>query len=729
MSHRLLCLTALLLAAPCHAETLTVEGAHGVRAMLETASGRYEVSSRELGWTFAGTRGAAVAEANVHEGRDGLGPFHEIEFRGASIRAYAETPIVVFSETSAAAVSDPSTFGFPRFTELPQGLRTFSYRSEAFSPPSFTLEENATPWLLFDARARAVVISPAANFMLASMRGDGKTGITSGLNTQVTALPAGFSQRTVMAFGSGINAAWESWGRGVLELQGAHRPANDADAGLRYLGYWTDNGASYYYSYDRQRGYAGTLRALIERYRTEDIPVRYLQLDSWWYYKTLTDPSGQTGKPKNPELPLEEWNRYGGLWKYAAHPGLFPDGLAAFQRRIGLPLIVHNRWIDPASPYHQHYRVSGFAAVDPAFWREIMGYAASAHVVTYEQDWLNVIYERSPQLGTTPGAGEAFAGGMARAAAQRGLTVQYSMALPRQFLQGARYDNLTSVRVSGDRFERSKWDTFLYTSRLASALGIWPWSDVFMSTEADNLLLATLSAGLVGIGDPIGAEDRANLLRAVRADGVIIKPDTPVSPIDASYVADAAGEGRPMIACAHTDHGGLRSSYVFSYPRSPQRIEGSFTPAEVGVAREAWVYDARTRVARRVAAAEPFNFRLAADATAYFVVVPVARSGIAFLGDRDKFVPDGRKRIVTLRDEPGQLTAQVRFALEEKSVHLFGYAPRPPVAEAHSGTTGKISFDRVSGRFDIEVFPAAEELHESPAGDPVREALVSLRLE
>jgi len=726
--------TWLLLAAPCHGETLAVEGAQGVRAMLDAASGRYEVESGELGWAFAGTLGAAVSELEVHEGRDRLGSFHELQFRWrqglsleASIRTYADEPVVLFSVTSAAAIADAAILRFPRFTELPQDLRTFSYQNREFAPPSFTLEENGTPWLLFDARGSAAVISPAANFMLASMHGDGRGGISSGLNAGVTSLPAGFRHQTLLVFGKGVNRAWESWGRGLLELEGARRPANDADAGLRYLGYWTDNGASYYYDYDRRRGYAGTLQALVERYRAEAIPIRYLQLDSWWYYKTLTDPDGRTGTPKNPELPPGEWNRYGGLLKYQAHPALFADGLAAFQRGIGLPLIVHNRWIDPASPYHQSYQITGFAAVDPAWWQLIMGYLASAHVVTYEQDWLNVIYEHSPALASTPGAGEAFAGGMARAAGQYGLTLQYSMALPRQYLQGARYENLTSTRVSGDRFERAKWDHFLYTSRLASALGIWPWSDVFMSAETDNLLLATLSAGLVGIGDPIGSEDRASLLRAVRADGVIIKPDTPIVPIDAMYVTDAARSRTPMIACAHTDHGALRTSYVFSYARAPQPARASFTPAQVGVPGEAYVYDVRTGKARRLAATQPFTFPLAPGATAYFVVAAVARSGIALIGDRDKFVPDGHKRIAAVDDQPGRLSAKVTFAAGEKSVQLFGYAARAPVVEAGSGAAGKVFFDRASGRFDVEVFPGSGELHESPGGDAVREALISLR--
>ncbi|HEY2200562.1 MAG TPA: hypothetical protein VGH56_01635, partial [Solirubrobacteraceae bacterium] len=254
-----------------------------------------------------------------------------------------------------------------------------------------------------------------------------------------------------------------------------------------------------------------------------------------------------------------------------------------------------------------------------------------------------------------------------------------------------------------------------------------PWSDVFMSTEAYNLLLATLSAGLVGIGDPIGPEDRASLLRAVREDGVIVKPDTPVVPIDAAYAMDAARSDGPMIACAHTDHGELRTSYVFSYSRSSRRMRGSFTPAQVGIARDAYVYDTRARNVRRLTARQPFVFGLAPGATAYFVVVPVARSGIALVGDRDKFVPDGHERIAALSDEPTRLTATVRFAADESSVHLFGYAARAPVVDARSGTAGKVSFDQASGRFDFVVSPGPNEPGESPRGDPVREAVVSLR--
>ena len=726
----LLSLAFALSVLPCHAAITSVTGADGIAATIDEQSGRYEVRAKEPNWVFAGTLGAAASDVSVQDGQDRLGAFRELSFRWrdrvalrGSIRTYVERPVLLFAITSTEPNSDAAVIRFPHFTEFPKNLHGFSYVNRDFAPSSFALEENATPWLLYDDQAHATVLSPAANYMIASMHGDGKTEIASGLNESVTALPAGFTHLTLMALGVGVNATWDSWGSALTGLQGVQRPGNDADIGLRYLGYWTDHGGEYYYDYDRKLGYAGTLEALVQRYRAEGIPIRYLQLDSWWYYKTYTDPDGRTGKPKNERLPLEEWNRYGGLIKYQAHPSLFPEGLAAFQQRVGLPLIAHNRWIDPASPYHQRYRISGFAALDPDWWREIIGYLSSAQVVTYEQDWLNVIYEHSPELAASPQA-DAFSDGMARAAQENGLSIQYSMALPRQFLQGTRYGNLTTIRVSGDHFGREKWDTFLYTSRLASALGIWPWCDVFMSRQTDNLLLATLSAGMVGIGDRIGAEDKKNLLHAVRTDGVIVKPDTPLVPLDAMYTA---GSRRPMIAAAHTDHGALRTGYVFSYGRAFEVVNVAFTPAQVGVPRDVYVYDARHRTARRLAASDAFTFALGPNETAYFVVSPVARAGIALLGDEGKFVPDGRKRIAALSDEPDRLTATVMFAPLEPSVRLFGYAPRRPSVTAQTGSVGELDFDQRTGRFEVSVSPGPKTGLERPGNDPVRQAIVSLR--
>ena len=73
----------------------------------------------------------------------------------------------------------------------------------------------------------------------------------------------------------------------------------------------------------------------------------------------------------------------------------------------------------------------------------------------------------------------------------------------------------------------------------------------------------------------------------MRADGVIVKPDVPITPLDRMYVAEASHRGKssfameahslggrtrgadsPFIASTWTKDGSLRTAYVFAFSRS-----------------------------------------------------------------------------------------------------------------------------------------------------------------
>src|SRR5262249_26435351 len=151
----------------------------------------------------------------------------------------------------------------------------------------------------------------------------------------------------------------------------------------------------------------------------------------------------------------------GGIYDYSAAPALFGPGLQAFQQNLGIPLITHARWIDASSPARQQYRMSGNVSIDPKYWTKVADYLAASGVGAYEQDWLGDQAHTDFNL-TDP---YAFFDNMAAAMAERGLTMQYCMATPGQFLQSTKYANLTNVRVSGDRFDRSWWSGLLYTGR------------------------------------------------------------------------------------------------------------------------------------------------------------------------------------------------------------------------------------------------------------------------
>lgn len=706
-----------------------------IAARVDESTGNYSVTWKRTAWTLRGSVPGPLREVALSPGADALGRYQEISFawqegdlplRGR-IRVYEEQPLVLFSDTCETATKLPPV-PFPNFTNVPANLHIFSHSLKEFAVPQFAANEISTPWLLFDDNANAFMISPVTNFFVASMRGDGKQKIASGFNDQLRNLPAGFTHGTVLAFGAGINRTWDLWGKAMLTWQNARRPPYDADVVLKYLGYWTDNGATYYYNYDPEKGYAGTLQALVQRYREEQIPIRYLQLDSWWYSKSTTGAHGKPGKAKKVEkLPEGAWNRYGGTLEYQAHKDLFPDGLAAFQKSIGLPLVTHGRWIDPASSYHERYKISGVAAVDPKWWDDTADYLKSSGVITYEQDWCDRIFTYSPEFSSRVGVGEAFLDNMARACKERGMTLQYCMAYACYYMQGARYDNLTTVRTCTDRFNPNRWNDFLYVSRLASALGQWPWSDVYNSTETDNVLLSTLSAGAVGIGDALGHETKTNLLRSVREDGVIVKPDAPIVPLDRCYLTDTQHRDAPLTSSTYTEHAGLRTAYVFSFVR-PKSAPGEirFAPAELGFSEPVYVHDCFRGAARRLEANQTFAAPLAQGGTAFYVVSSVGKSGIAFLGDKDKFVSTGKQRIATAHDEIGKLTATLLFAEREKAVTLHGYSAVVPTVTVENGMAGPVNYESAGQYFAVEVRVDPESPTDSTSGDPVRQLTVVL---
>jgi hypothetical protein len=468
-------------------------------------------------------------------------------------------------------------------------------------------------------------------------------------------------------------------------LHGKSRPPNDADLTLDKLGYWTDNGATYYYHFEPQLGYAGTLLGVKREFDQRGIALGYVQLDSWWY-------------PKGPDARWDD--KADGIFRYRAASDLFPAGLAAFQQQVGLPLVTHARWIDPTSPYRAEFSqgFSGNVMTDSRYWADLMSYLQTGGVVTYEQDWLGA--QAQPVYDLV--APQQFMGNMASAAAQRGMTLQYCMALPRHVLQTVDYGNVTSMRVSDDRFDRNRWDTFLYTSRLASALGVWPWADVFMSTERNNLLLATLSGGVVGIGDALGTEDAANLRRVMRADAVLIKPDAPIVPTDESMLAEARGQQPPMVAWTFTDHGDMRGLYVFAYARGTGAEPAGFMPASLGVTGSTYVYDVFGESGRLLAPGERFTAEVSTGS--YFVVAPVGPSGVALLGDAGEFVSLGRKRISQL-DDDGTVRATVEFASGDANVTLHGYAQSTPSATVTGGALEGLTYDSASKRFRLTLRP------------------------
>ena len=625
----LFAVSSLVLAIPAHSVTLV--GVNNIQVTVDP-SGAYSVTVPDLAWNFSGNIGVALTNLQTGSSADALGGYSEISFdfqigvaRHASIRSYRDHPDVLFT-VSCPSSDAANTFAFPSFTQYPRNFDHLTF-SGIFAPPSFWAYAVDSPWIFFDSSGKSFILSPAANFMTASTAWGPNGELASGISPDISTLPRGFEHRTLLVVEKGINRAFDTWGHALTALGGKTRPANDADASLNKIGYWTDNGASYYYHMAGSMNYEQTLAAVKGDFDKAGIKLGYMQLDSWFY------PKGSGS----------EWTNNGaGIYRYEAAAPPFMAGLSRFQQNLGVPLITHARWIDPSSPYRTLYKMSGNVVTDPAYWETVATYLSNSGVATFEQDWL--ADKAHTDFNLTDG--DAFLDNMAASMDRRHLTMQYCMASARHFLQSSKYSNLTTIRTSGDHLQRDRWTDFLYASRLGSALGAWPFTDNFISTETSQLLLATLSAGPLGIGDPIGSINGANLLHAVRRDGVIVKPDVPLTPTDASYSSMAHSTDTPQIAYTWSDFGELRTNYVFAFTQGKNAL-AKISPSDFGISGPVYAYDYFAGTGQLMDPADVVQKQISGDAL-YLVMAPVGPSGIAVLGDVDQFVTMGKKRIAGL---------------------------------------------------------------------------------
>lgn len=648
--------------------------------------GRYEVLAGDTHGRFRGDAHARLHDLVSKTGRDVLGEFRELDFafdrpveRRASIRLYEKIPAALFLSRfeKAGANTDP----FPTFSGLPSVPYHLSYYG-VFFPYSFEKFSPGAPWILFDGERHTFVLSAASHFVIAQTQKNRAGEVECGIDPAIRELPAGYEQQTIVFAGTGIGSTMDAWGSALRAFSGKSRPANDEGPELARLGYWTDNGAAYYYKFLPGKTADATLLEVAARYREEGIPIGYFQLDSWWYRKAK-------------DLGVLEYQPDG--------PPIFSASLDDFQARLGLPLVVHGRWISPESPIRQKWKVSGTVVVDPDWWNTLAGSLSASRVGVFEQDWLNVRAIPERNLSDP----EAFLTNMSKAFASRSMRIQYCMAAPADILQSTLYPNVTNCRVSSDRFEKSKWAAFFHASLLARAVGLWPWADVFRSGEIENLLLALLSGGVVGIGDAIGEENPGLLHRAVRADGLLVKADTPIVPTDQTLIREAKGENPPLICATSSDFGAWKGVYVFAFSPGPDK-DITLEPRDLGIGSQAFLLDVATGAGHWLKKGEAFRDRLTGYRD-YFVLVPVGPSGVAFLGDEGKLVMLGKKRIASVSDD-GSLHVRVIFAPGEETVRLHGFAAERPKIEVEAGRAGTLEYQSATGEFHLPVSPAGGEV-------------------
>jgi len=486
------------------------------------------------------------------------------------------------------------------------------------------------PLVLFDAlsgpRVDTLLVSPLRSFKSAFFSTANRPqdlfggGLACGINGQVLALPRGFSTETLLLHSKGLTETLRTWGQllqqqsGKLRrthtrrevgcmfdrlresvssrLQGLrgqvpphparpqpHLPvpkrileqchASSGDTFAHVLGYWTDNGAYYYHQTVRGKNYEETLQLVREHHASIRVPVCYYQIDSWWYHRC-----------EGGDL---------ALWQPLPH--VFPHGLPGVVDLLHTPLAAHSKVFSKSTEYQSRFRFkvdNKALPVDPLFWDHLMGYARNNSILVYEQDWLVLQHGKiMASQRDVSSAREALAH-MAEAAARHGVTLQYCMALPSDYLQASEFPAVTQIRVSDDYHHGTHQWNIGRSSMFAWALGMYPFKDAFwsMRSQPDNkygleepnsalhAAVSLLSCGPVAIGDSIGHTDSSLVMRTCMSNGILLHPDRPAFLLEREFRAIVSNSGRfGEVWCTYTAVGAHVWMWVLAVGLdAPQRI-------------------------------------------------------------------------------------------------------------------------------------------------------------
>ena len=327
------------------------------------------------------------------------------------------------------------------------------------------------------------------------------------------------------------------------------------------------------------------LSSTIRTLRSQGVRPAYMQLDDWYYDGVVYEgavscvrdwrgrrdwfPAGLADFSKRNDLPLLLYLPY--LCNDTALRHQYPlDTEAPKQtKRGGVP--------DPPYPssrgcaWPQNKSCAGrYALPSPTaserFYRNLFELGAAEGMASFEHDFTG---QDSLDFGWTTrlGAGSEWLQGMGRAAAARRVPTQLCLVTASDLFESLTMPWVTNARASGDyAFCADGWDIG-FSSMLHWAVGVRPFKDVMWTTPHQpgspyqnttlfpsmykrcldaagrhaqpnvqlDALVSAFSTGPVGLGDGDGLTNAALALATCRADGVLLQPAKPLTPLDATW--------------------------------------------------------------------------------------------------------------------------------------------------------------------------------------------------
>ncbi|XP_050393125.2 uncharacterized protein LOC126811499 [Patella vulgata] len=690
-------------------------------------SGQYYVTVNKTKWftsghTFCNLNGNTHSNITFNvdygsSGLDKLGPWQgdrwvfkdndtTVEFKMKTYQT-DKIPAVIFTMnyvTSAkgtkATSANKTISGWPSFNilDLNQTVGYLAYSADMFGdrkkklgiwgPDALTVRDGLDgtgPIVTFDKLGNAFLFAPLDSFMTTSYSIDrDNSTISWGTMGGVDEIPAGFTYSVIMVYSDqGVNGVFSKFGTIMRYYHDKNTERQKTDVSLNYIGYWTDNGGYYYYNTEPGKNYEQTMLDIKQDMNKTQIPYKYIQLDSWWYYKDTNE----------------------AVTKWEPRPDIFPDGLVKVGQELGLPLVLHNRYWSKDTPYAVNYKfLKGLGLSVPIttrFWDFLLQRAKTWGLIVYEQDWMYVQFMFLEVMKTNLTLATTWMDAMAKSAENNDVTIQYCMAQSRQALQSLKYTAVTQARVSDDyHLQHDQWKIGI-SSLFAHAVGVAPSKDTFWTTTnqpgnpfntteqypALQTLVAVLSTGPVGPSDKIGYTNKDLLMKCCNSDGLILKPSKPATAINDQIIETAFNDGSGasgQVWSTYTDFGeynkirfGIIMVANLSKPYSITPSRASLD-VEINQYPDSVIYDSKN-MTKSTSFSETSPFSLPTcllDNANYclYYTSPVMKRGnqtIIIYGGTNKFVWMSSQRVAKLWVDDDNVAVTLRGAANENVTFAY----------------------------------------------------------
>lgn len=154
---------------------------------------------------------------------------------------------------------------FPSFRNESSLRRTLSYEDSVFCPPRRNFNKTKGPVIFFNDKRDCVIFSALHDFLISpTTKKDLPNGqtIEFGINSEIFDLPGNYSHESIMIFGQGIKENFKKWAEILYKFHNLEKKSLNLDIPTTFLGYYTDNGAAYYYMKEKGKKSDETLIAL-----------------------------------------------------------------------------------------------------------------------------------------------------------------------------------------------------------------------------------------------------------------------------------------------------------------------------------------------------------------------------------------------------------------------------------------------------------------------------------